>query len=522
MNIADHIKAHEILGVKSSVAAKPRTIAYIGDSITAQGNGFVKFAGSAAPATWLYILGSRSWTMTISPSASAVFEFRASDASVRYTAPNDTAGAWTPITRGLMKLESGSTGLECLVGVRVDLLPVSDATYNVTFSNTSTISNSCVGYWNHAQMLSGQLLECVSVQGISSDSLAHINARVSDIFEYNSYLEPISKRPGYVVVQGGTNDVFLYSRTAEDIKSDINSIVSTIKNNGATPILLTITARNSATTQLFAIMQEVNRHILNIGRTDANVIVVDTFKGTRDPAVLTGAAIANYLIDNAHPSILGAYRIGKCVADTLVARIGGGVKGSSEHAHGGDTANFYTNVACIGTAGAAGTGVSGTVPTNMTVNRSGSSISTAVSVEQVANELPWVVLTSSGATAGDSANLLLSSRVACSSSVAAGQRVIGEVEFSASSFSALRRIDLFIDCYNSTTLTSQYIYASKLYGSTESSYSIPDTTISGIIRTPIDVKIPDGTTSLGMWCMAVYGASGSGTVKFRNMTLKAG
>ncbi len=524
MSIPKHLKEHAILGIPSNAgnffATKKPTIAYIGDSITALGNGYVKFPTSS-PASWLEIAGSRSWTMVITPSAVANIEFRVADSSIRYRAPNDaTWGAWTALRDGLNKLESGTAGLELLVGVKMDALPVIDTAYTSTQTNTSAWSSTCVGYFNHAQILSGQLLDVVSIQGIPGDTSANLLARLGDIWLYDGYLNTISARPDYVLVEIGTNDVFLIQRTASAINADIDSIVSTIKGNGSIPILMTITARNSATTPLFAVMQEVNRHIVSIGKNDSSVIVIDAFGATRDPAVLTGAAITNYLIDLAHLTNLGAYRVGKTIADTLVAKIGGGVKGKSVNNFGGDTSNFYTNNALIGTAGTAGTGVTGTVPTNLTVNRSGSTLATVVSVEAVANELPWVVLTSSGATAGDIAQALLTSRVLCSASVAAGAAIIGEVEFSASAFTALRRLDLYIECYNGSG--SKYIICNKLYGSTESSYSIPDTTVTGILRTPLGATLPPDTVSFNLYCQAVYGTAGGGVVKFRNMTLKAG
>lgn len=506
----------------SSQTYKP-TIAYIGDSITALGNGYIKFPATS-PAAWLEIAGSRSWDMVISPSAVADIEFRVADSNIRYRAPNDgTWGAWTALRNGLNKLESGTAGLELLVGVKMDDLPVADTAYTSTLTNTSSWSNSCVGYWSLAQTMSGQLLDVVSVQGVSGDSSAHLLARLGDVWLYDGYLNTISARPDFVCVEVGTNDCVLYARSAADIKADFDSIVAGIKARGSIPILMTITARNGATTPEFQLIAEINRYIRQLGHNDSSIIIVDAFGATRDPAVLTGNAISNYLIDLAHLSNLGAYRVGKTLAAALVAKVGSGVRGQSEHNFGGDASNFYTNNAFIGTAGTAGTGVTGTVPTNLTVSRSGSTLATVSSVEYVANELPWIVLTSSGATAGDSALALLSNRVLCSASVAAGSAIIGEVEFHASAFTALRRIDLFIECYNAGwSPTSRYIVASKLYGSTESSYSIPDATYEGIIRTPIGALLPAGTTSFNLYAQAVYGASGGGVVKFRNPTIKAG
>ena len=529
LSIGQHIAQHSAMGLGNIGKTRKPTIAYIGDSITALGNGYIKFPATS-PAAWLEIAGSRSWDMVISPSAVADIEFRVADSNIRYRAPNDaTWGAWTALRNGLNKLESGTAGLELLVGVKMDDLPVADTAYTSTFTNTSSWSNSCVGYWSLAQTMSGQLLDVVSVQGVSGDSSAHLLARLGDVWLYDGYLNTISARPDFVCVEVGTNDCVLYARDAADIKSDFDAIVSGIKARGSIPILMTITARNGATTPEFQLIAEINRYIRQLGHNDSSIIIVDAFGATRDPAVLTGAAISNYLIDSAHLSNLGAYRVGKTLAAALVAKVGSGVRGQSEHNFGGDASNFYTNNAFIGTAGTKGTDVTGDVPTSLTVNRTSSAVTptlaTVVSNEPVANELPWVVLTSSGGAAagGDTAQLLMSNRVLCASSIAAGSAIIGEIEFHASAFTALRRIDLFIECYNAGwSPTSRYIVASKLYGSTESSYSIPDATYEGIIRTPIGALLPAGTTSFNLYAQAVYGASGGGVVKFRNPTIKAG
>lgn len=516
LDIGEHIAQHAALGISKSGLARtaPVNIAYIGDSITAMGMGMAFFPATPTGG-WLQEIGSRSWSMVVTPSANAYFEFRVSDNKIRYKAPNDSGfGAWVAVHAGLNMLQSATAGLEMLVGIKMDLLPVIDTAITTAITATSGISNYCISYANWAQVLSGHCFTKVSQQGVAGDSLAHILERLDDLFVYDSYLSAISATPNIVVIEGGTNDVYLYQRAEQDIKDDIDTITAAIKARGATPLWMTITARNSAPGADFTKHQAINRYIL-AKAADTNVIVVDAFKASRDPAVTTGAAITSYLIDNAHLTNLGGYAVGKALASKL-AYLNRGEKGRAKSQYGGDDSNYATNNRFNGTGGTAGTGASGTIPTSWTVNRSGSALTAVASIVAVNNELPWLQLVCSGAAAGDAVQALITSGVnTAANAIEAGHAAFADIEFDVSGATGLRRVELFLDCYDGVS-AHKYLMANRIYGSTESANSLPDAALDGVLRTPIDgAVIPAGTTNVKLYFQAIFSASGGGTVKIR-------
>jgi len=507
MSIPKHIREHAILGIPTnagaSFATKPKTIGVIGDSISTAGV-FNRYTVATQPATWLSVFGSRSETIA---AGTGTFDFRISDNKLRWTAPSDTAGPWTTIVAGYNKLESGVAGKEVIVGIKMDQLPVSDTSYNVTLSDNSTLAYSEDGYWYQALKLTGFAYDPVTMLGIPSDSSAHVLARMSQLWSIDSYCDAITTMPDIVICMVGTNDIFAYSSTAASVITNINGIVAAIKARGSTPLLMTITARGSMSGADFAKVQEVNRHILGLGVSDKSVIVVDAFAATVDPAVSTGAPITGYTTDGIHLSNIGASILGKAIAAKLNA-INGGIKGLPRSRFGGDATNMVTNTIFTGTSGGKGTGVTGNVPNLWSVNRLGTSLAQVGSIVPVTNEMPWTQLVCSGATANDTSQFYMTTAINVGASLNAGDFAFADCEFDVSGATGLQKIEAYIFCFNGSV--GKTILAGRVAGTG----NLQDAAFSGVMRTPIR-KVYGDTINYNIFMRAVFSAGGGATLKWR-------
>lgn len=511
MDLPQHLQQHDALGIPDNIgiflAAKPRTIAYIGDSITAMP--ILRFTCASSPATWLYVYGSKGSAQT---AGTGSFDYRASDGKMRWTAPGDTAGAYTTLVAGINKLQSGSANKEILIGLKPLDAPSIDTTYSAVLADGQENSYSQHSYWYNAQNSSGHCFDLVTVLGVPVDTSTQVLARMSQLYEIDAYGDPISEFPHVVVLLIGTNDICNDSETSQTVNDNIDTFVSHVTSRGSIPVIVNILARNSLLSAQFIKFQEVGFHLQELSRSNKAITIFDGFAATRDPAVTTGAMISTYTADGVHLNGVGSVSMGRKVGAALVA-LNNGILGRSTCQIAGARYNRVVNSAFIGTAGTAGTGASGTVPTSWTVKRTGATLTITSAVVAVANELPWLSMTCAGATLYDSCQAYMTANLAPDSNLAAGDLCYADCEIDFSGVTGLINFECYIYCANGAV--QKTIRAGKTFGTGDMGV----TSIAQVLRTPTERLFSD-TIYYNFYFMAQFAAGGGGVIKMRAPNIK--
>jgi len=179
---------------------------------------------------------------------------------------------------------------------------------SITALNTNPL-NDCpdvVGYFTHARMALGSV-RLLNNAGIGGNTTAMMLARIDAAV--------IAYAPGWCIVQGGGNDVG-QGVTAETITSNLTAIYTALSAAAIRIVACTITPTTSAdTADKRAALYAVNTWIRDYAMKNPNVVLCDWFNAIADPD--TGGPATGMTSDGAHPSMLGAARMGKVLYDAL-------------------------------------------------------------------------------------------------------------------------------------------------------------------------------------------------------------
>lgn len=495
--------------------SRAKTIAFIGDSITKMGCGWEKEnTASIVGQSWLMVGGSPDVTCQ---TGSATLEFRAADGAARFTAPSDTAGAWTALVAGYNVIPSGTNSIRLIIGAKMDLLPATDQTISLAMSQAYNRYQSQT-YWTWTQQFTKNYFRLVSALGVGGDCSHHVLDRIGQIWEIDAWGNAVTDAPGYVCVLVGTNDVGDGSITSGTILSNIAAIASYIKSRGAVPILCTMTARDSMPAGWFTTMQEVNDGIIELGVSDDSIICVDLFSATVNHLLSAGATVTNYTTDGVHLSNLGGYIAGKEIA-TVLNYYTGGRNGAASSRFAGGQSNKFKNGQFINVGGSKGAGITGDVAQYYSGSHTGAGLTAVASLVSSVGDSNWQRYVCTGASLNESlVHQLLSTNVDTYGTLAAmglvaGDRIYAEVEYSASSAAVVRDITLSLGMANPTTYT-YFAYAG--YDVSIYKQSLPDAAFSGKIMTPV-ITIPSDVAKIRLLASVGFGAAGSVTIDFRNM-----
>lgn len=144
--------------------------------------------------------------------------------------------------------------------------------------------------------------------GISGDTLAQMNARVSSV---------LAVRPAYCIFMGGANDIGV--NTYEAIRDSWVSTMKRLRAAGIRPVVMPVTPR--AGTLLSAASLSILMRFTTFQRTycwENGAIFVDTLKYLLDQTSTTNAPLPGMVRpDNLHPAAIGAYWMGKALADVF-------------------------------------------------------------------------------------------------------------------------------------------------------------------------------------------------------------
>lgn len=283
---------------------------------------------------------------------------------------------WQPSPDGVNTLSAGGIALQSASdwAVRAKIVALGDS-WTARYRNiTGHSRGSSYLHWAKS------LLDSIDVDfvdaGVAGNTTAQMLARFdADVAPHN---------PVAVVIFGGINDGATGVPAATTI-ANIDAIVTRTLSIGALPILITVPVVTSyaATAQNVADRLSVNAAIRSY--SGKSCIVIDAYSALLLPSmsVMPGTVVTGALVsDNLHPSVLGAYLIGRRLADAI-NRIFARTRNIRVPTAAG--ANLLINGDLSGDnangvdAFSLGTGFTGTGPGRWAVSRTGSGIQAACS-----------------------------------------------------------------------------------------------------------------------------------------------
>ena len=502
-----------ILGLQSTASEIDGAIigsndlAFIGDSRCASGEGnYFKLATISN----LYgiSLVPKGAGVGCSVNGNGTLEFRASDKSFRWTAPSDTAGAWTPITQaGDMMLQSGTADKWLLVMLRSVLtLPLTDQILTVALSG-SMISYLCPSSTMALQVMSyfrfNQQFKAIGCSG----------ANTSDGVELLPYWkQQAGAKGGIDVIRMGTNDPF------SDVSVTIANMTTIFKARLAlgrklvicgeppkwgaavgTPLTASDIARYVAMSKAYKEFALAN---------PSTCIYVDLFSLGSDPAYTDYRPRTGILRDVVHDGYLGSFVFGNAIA-TAVKQLG--LQGDSIYPNRASKLNLLSTGYMTGTSGTNGTGSSGPVPNGIDVSRSVGSDATVVnSIETITDPYATNKLVSAitGISAGNIIKVNMGVTTLATVGLVAGDTITlsADLIVSALTGSGLTDLSMFV-YFNDPLLLRSQIAVPPIVGANSKVRSCP-------------IKVPAGATYAVVQVWATPAASSTATIKLSDVELK--
>lgn len=243
-------------------------------------------------------------------------------------------------TSGVATLQISSHGMWTGSEIRVAGVPEAgfDGYYSVTRVDANNVSFACpgvdatatrtscmvmdrgwrstTGYFFWLQMSLGGRLKLIANSGINGQTTAQMLARVQD--------NVIAFSPQYAINLGGYNDL-IQGFTAAATLQNLLDIATAQVNAGITPVMITPIPMGSGAAMFNAANVEKLRVVARglvaaaAANTVPGMIVVDAYDllVDRNNTVNIGAAKANVLSDDIHPSWRGAKIIGEACYESL-------------------------------------------------------------------------------------------------------------------------------------------------------------------------------------------------------------
>lgn len=155
-----------------------------------------------------YVADSKGLSMTplgmgpnITVTTASNLEYRAADKAVRWTAPGDAAGPWTPLILGVQMIESASAGMEFAFGLRSMLtLPSADQTIPVTNSATRWATRDMTSAIANALSRMRNGFRAIAMCGLGGTHIVEMS-------EMLTWYRKMMPGPGYIVDRSGVNSV---------------------------------------------------------------------------------------------------------------------------------------------------------------------------------------------------------------------------------------------------------------------------------------------------------------------------
>lgn len=395
------------------------SIAVLGDSRVQNGlSGYL--TASTADAKGVDIV--TSLTGKLVTAGTGTLEYRASDKAFRWTAPGDSAGAWTVCKAGVTDVPSASASMELALRVRaLSTAPGTDQTITMTVSGTYQLGYSVTGFWvealDHLKWPPQNVVSC----GIAGSTTA-------DALEQLERIEELTPGPGVDIVHLAGNDVLQGVDSATTI-TNLRAFLDARRAKGRTPVIMTEGARWGAAVDTPLSAGDIVKSseidaFLAAYAVQYGLPFFDTLAATADVNYTDRRPIAGILLDTVHYNATGAHLVGRLLATAVEARLGTGAARLP-----GDTTNRIDTIGHFtGTGGTKGAGASGTVADGWTVTRTSTDATTVASLEAHENGGFWQKLVWTGTTTGRIWLAVISSQTLSSLGLQAGDTVYCEVD----------------------------------------------------------------------------------------------
>lgn len=345
----------------------------------------------------------------------------------------------------------------------------------------ATIQSGSYGYWTWADQFMKGALTAVSNNGIGGFTTTQFVA-----VNLPAVLA-LSPRPGWCIVEGGTND-FADSIPTATTLANLIQIYTTLLNAGINVIATTICPNVAhSSTQGY-----LNRKIRAFAEQQQNMLFVDWYQYLVDPA--TGSYATNLSDDGVHPNDLGASLMGLALSNALdsylppIDQLAAGSEADSEE--------LITNGYMLGTTGSLGTST-GQLATGWTSRQgTGAVFSKVARSDLIQGSWQQMALTS------------VSNDIYAFASVQppGGSLVQAFIEYQIDPAAVFTEFDLRIDATCQTNQNS---------GSTGVGSQNPNWPASGMLRTPPTLTLPGGSGAI----LHLY-VSGTGTVRVSRASYK--
>jgi len=126
-----------------------------------------------------------------------------------------------------------------------------------------------------------------------------------------------SAAPDVCVVMAGTNDLPDGGADAASVVNDLRAIYTALKLAGISTVAITVPPRDDIAAGREAVRQEINAWI----KAAASTYLVDTLIDIETVVGSGGRFRPGHGVDGVHPSAVGAYRIGRALAEALQPRV---------------------------------------------------------------------------------------------------------------------------------------------------------------------------------------------------------
>ncbi len=376
---------------ETNVPLRPsRTVAFFGDSITnapGQAMLFGYRVNTFADSGTNIAVGNILWADPETPSGAGTLTYNQVTRLLSWAAFGESAGTAVDVSRsGIYYLPSSVAGHGLTV-----VIDGSNSSYATGTASATVAANgnqyqaiyNSRGFAPVSLMIAGPSwdfaaasvypygLACGGMPGYGSAAL------VSAIWQTSQIHADAD------VICIGTNDV-ASGLAAAVIIDNIKAFVASRFAAGTKSVgVMTIPPKDANTATMNKVRSQVNRWMFDYAKAIPGLTVLDTAAAITDPS--NAHYVTNFSADGIHPSNLGAFAMAKVVAAWLVSLY----KDCQFLPDYGDlwdaTYNPYGSLipaagynSFEGTGGTAGTGASGTVPANYTVNRDVGSAITAV------------------------------------------------------------------------------------------------------------------------------------------------
>lgn len=182
-------------------------------------------------------------------------------------------------------------------------------TSNNTTTSGTTLRYDARGFFTVANSIMGWPLKIVNNAGVSGNTTTQMLARITtDVLAYN---------PGYVVYEGGRNDLFATSGDRTTSLANDQAMFALLKNAGIVVFVIPIFPSSDLTGDAYRSgFQQMNRARRLFCESNQGFYYCDIARAITDPA--TGLYITDTLYtDNLHPTPLGCMALGRALAETM-------------------------------------------------------------------------------------------------------------------------------------------------------------------------------------------------------------